>query len=380
MVASHVWALTSGILVSVAISFFFSMSETALLTVNRTRLRYLADHGDKRARLAIDLLRRPRRLLATILIGNNVVNIVASVLTTALAIEFLGSYALGISAGLLTLVLLIVGEITPKTFANEHSEFVTLRVARPVLFFRTLLRPLEWILSKVAKALTRASGLGRIKPIQFHTEEEIKVLLKMGREQGHIGDHEAKLIRAVFEFNDLELADVMRPEPEVTFVRPLDPLSRVGQLVARTGHSRFPVLEPGGKRPVGLLYAKDLLLMSADQVASLTAGSVVRAMPSFPPETRLSATLEKMQQEGSQMAAVVDEAGDMIGIVTFEDLLEEIVGEITDEYELARRRLRRERARLDTGESPRGPSPGPPASPPATSAATVESAESARES
>jgi len=346
MVSPHVLTLSLGVILSVGFSAFFSLSETALLTVSRTRLRYLADQGNKRARRALDLLQRPRRLIATILIGNTVVNIVASVLMTALALEFFASWALGIATGALTIILLVFGEITPKSFASEHAEWSALHVARPIQFFVTMFRPVERSFSFVSKAILRATGASRFKAVQFHTEEEIKVLLRVGRERGHIDQREAELIRAIFEFNDLELADIMRPAPEVHTVRVEEPLSRVAHLVAQTGHSRFPVVDGDGRRPLGLVYAKDLLLMSPEHQRSLSVGAIVRVLPQFAPDTRVGAALHKMQTGGSQMAAVVNAAGEMVGIVTLEDLLEEIVGDITDEYELARRRLERDRAQL----------------------------------
>jgi magnesium and cobalt exporter, CNNM family len=346
MVSPYVLSLALGVLLSVGFSAFFSMSETALLTVSRTRLRYLSDQGNPRAKRALELLKRPKRLIATILIGNTVVNIVASVLVTALALEFLSSWALGIATGILTILLLIFGEITPKSFANEHAEWAALHVARPIRFFITLIRPIERSFSYVSKIILRLTWASRVKPVQFHTEEEIKVLLRVGRERGHIDQREAELIRAIFEFNDLELADIMRPGPEVHTVRVEEPLSRVAHLVAQTGHSRFPVVDESGLRPLGLVYAKDLLLMSPEHQRTLSVGAIVRVLPQFTPDMRVGNALQKMQTGGSQMAAVVNAAGHFLGIVTLEDLLEEIVGDITDEYELARRRLERDRARL----------------------------------
>lgn len=336
-------ALGLGVGVSLIFSAFFSLTEAALLSVSRTRLRYLADEGNPRAKLALHLLQRPRRLLATILIGNNVVNTLASVLATALAIQLFQSYALGIATGALTLLLLLIGEVTPKTFANEHAEWAALHVARPIRFFVVLFLPVERTLSWMARALLRATGASRLKPAHFHTEEEIKVLLRMGRERGHIGPYEDKLIRAIFEFNDLEVADVMRAREEVTSVRPQDSLDSVMQLVRRTGLSRFPVLDETGRHPLGLIYAKDLLLLGPEQLPSLAVSSILRALPKVPPDFSATGALEKLQAEAAQMVAVVNPQDEMVGLVTLEDLLEEIVGEISDEYEGARRRTEHDR-------------------------------------
>lgn len=339
--------LALGVGVSVLLSAFFSMSETALLTVSRTRLRFLADQGNKRARLALSLLQRPRRLLATILIGNTIVNIVASVLTTALALHYFGgNVALAISTGVLTLVLLVGGEITPKSFANEHAEWTALRVARPVRILAWVAYPIERSFSFVSKGLLRATGASRMRPVQFHTEEEIKVLLRVGRERGHIEAREAEMIRAIFEFNDLEVADVMRAAAEVYTVSEDQPLADVVRLVGRTGKSRFPVVDPATGKPRGLVYVKDLLLLGADQTASMKVSAILRPLPLFPPDHRVGAALQRLQTAGHQMAGVVDAAGGLLGIVTIEDILEEIVGEISDEYEVAKRRLARDRAGL----------------------------------
>lgn len=349
--------LLAGVAVSVLASAFFSLTETALLSVNRTRLRFLADQGSRRAATALDLLHRPRRLLATILIGNTFANILASVLTTALALRVFHSYALGIATGVLTLLLLIVGEIAPKSFASEHAAWTALLVARPIRAFAAAFRPVEVALSWVARGLLALIGSGRVKPTQFHTEEEIKVLLRVGREKGHIGPTEERLIRAVFEFNDLRLSDVMRSPSEIKSVRASTPLSRVPLLVAQTGHSRFPVLDEAGTRPLGLVTSRDFLVAAPDQLEGLTVGSVLRALPQFRPETHLTVALEQMQEEESQMAAIVDGEGTLVGLVTIEDILQEIVGDIHDEYEAARRRVARDRARLASPPPPKADAP-----------------------
>lgn len=359
-------ALGSGVLVSFFFSAFFSMSETALLTIKRTRLRFLADNGNARAQLALSLLHQPKRLLATILIGNNVANVIASVFTTALALQYWGDWGLGLATGVLTFALLLFGEVTPKTFANEHAEWVSLHAARPLRVFVAIFRPVEGGLNAMARVTLRALGGRRLKPAQFHTEEEIKVLLRMGRERGHISAREAKLIRAVFEFNDLEIVDIMQPANSVASLRADQPLAEVLQLVARTGHSRYPVLDESGTAPIGLVYAKDLLMMSHEQVKNFRVNTILRGIPRFAPNYRVTSALDRLQREGSHMAAVVEESGTFLGILTLEDLIEEIVGEIEDEYEVAQRRLQdgRAQARTEQDDVVTHSSPAAGASPP----------------
>lgn len=334
-----------GFAASLVLSGFFSMSEAALLSVNKTRIRYLAERGDTRAALVRKLMHEPKKLLATILIGNNIVNTLAAVWATAIAQRLFDSFALSIAAGITTFLLLFFGEVTPKTLANEHSEWVSLRIARPIRVFESVFWFIEVGLNWLARPFLRYFTRTHVKPSQFHTQDEIRVLLRVGKERGHIAENEAKLIKAVFEFHDLELADVMVPHAEVSAVREVDPLTRIVELVAQTGHSRFPVLDDA-RHPLGLLYAKDLLVLAPEQLRSMHVSALIRAIPQFPPDYHVGNALEKMQKEAGQMAAVIDSSGALVGIVTVEDLLEQIVGEITDEYELARRRMERERAKL----------------------------------
>lgn len=343
---SIIW-LSSSIVALLFGSAFFSMSETALMAANRNKLRSIAEEATgpraKRAARTMRLLERPEEVIATILVGNNVVNVAASAFATALALELFGNSGLAIATGAMTLIVLVWGEVTPKSFAAQKAEWVSMRVSGPIAFFNIIFKPVSRTLTAFANSLIRGMGGSRLMSTPFLAEDEIKVLLDIGQEEGSIEQHEADFIENVFEFTDREIHEVARPFSEVNWVRPDDDLTVVVEMANKSGHSRLPVLRESTLEVLGMVYVKDLLFISDSELKEMDASSILRPIGRFAPSTKVALAFKDMQRTGNHMGMVVESDGHPTGLVSMEDLLEEIVGEIEDEYEMAQRRVARAR-------------------------------------
>lgn len=315
------------------LSAFFSASETAITSMNRLRLKHLVEEKVRGAKTLEELLEHPGRMLATILFGNNLVNIAASALATSLAIDIFKSYGVGIATGVMTFLVLIFGEITPKTFAAQNAEKLALRVAKPIAFLCTVLFPIVRIFVFVANLITRLLGGKTMKEGPFVTEEEIKTMVTVGEEEGVIEEEEKEMIHSIFEFTDTVVKEVMVPRMDMVCVENTAMLKDVLDVIIATGHSRVPVFEETIDNIVGIVYAKDILIEMAKEKMDISLQKLVRE-PYYVPETkRVSELLKELQKQRMHMAIVLDEYGGTAGLVTIEDLLEEIVGEILDEYD-----------------------------------------------
>lgn len=316
-------------------SAFFSASETALFAANRVVLRQRRAQGDRRARAAYALLNRANELLTTILTGNTMANVGASVVATSIALSLVGRRR-GEWAAFLgtTLVVLIVAEIAPKTLAARHADRLALVVAGPIGTLMRVFTPLIRVLSVIGTTLVRPFG-GHITPrAPLVTEEQLRFLVEVGEEEGIIEEEERAMIHSIFEFGDTVVREVMRPRVDIVAVPADATVNGAIGLMAEHGHSRLPVYEGMIDHIIGVVYMRDL-------VPALRQGrleqpvSEVRRPAFFIPETKkVDELFKEMQQKKLSMAIVLDEYGGTAGLVTVEDLLEEIVGEIQDEYDL----------------------------------------------
>jgi gliding motility-associated protein GldE len=332
-------ALWYGEIVSLAVLFllsaFFSGSETAYLAVSRAKIRKLAKDGDPRAKVLLHLIEHPNRVIVTILVGNNLVNITAASLATSLAIEAFGSKGIGIATGVVTLIVLIFGEITPKSYSATNAEKVALFVARPIYLLMKLLAPLVLLLSKFAKLLVKSFG-GEVKLGPFITEEELKMLVEVGEEVGAIEKEEKEMISGIFEFGDTDVKEIMVPRIDMKCIEAGESIETARKLILETGHSRIPVYEGSIDNIIGILYAKDLLkYLNSKGAKPKSLREIIRPAYFVPETKKLDDLLREFQQNRVQIAIVVDEYGGTAGMVTLEDILEEIVGEIKDEYDIA---------------------------------------------
>ncbi len=323
----------------VCLSAFFSLSETALTSVSRIKVKKMLDKGHFGAKFLKKLREDPNKMLATILIGNNVVNLAAASLATFIFIGFFAGgrilnegVTVAVSTLVMTLVILVLGEIVPKTSALKYSEKLSTAVAPVIWAFSVLLTPVISLLDHLCRPLLRLVGADVKNEGPFVTEDELKILLSMGEKDGVLETAENKMIHSIFEFGDTVAKEVMVPKPDMFCLDINTPMNEAIQKISEDGHSRIPVYEGSPENITGLVIAKDLIkVFSRNGKAELK--DVIRS-PLFVPETKkLDELMKLMQASRTHIAIVVDEYGVVAGLVTLEDLLEEIVGEIEDEFD-----------------------------------------------
>ncbi|NOX97054.1 MAG: HlyC/CorC family transporter [Nitrospirae bacterium] len=328
----------AGLIVLLLFSAYFSASETSLTSLGRLKMKSLIEREKKKASLLSIWLEDPNRLLATILVGNNIVNVAASVLFTTILFRLLGPGAVGrataLSIGIMTFLILVFGEIAPKTYARQNAEKVALQIIKLLRLLSQILSPLTIALVFVANIIIRFSGGKITKPGPFMTEEEIRGMLSVGEEEGVLEEKEKEMIDSIFEFGNTKVQEVMIPRLDIVAVEAGRSLTDILKVAVDAGHSRIPVFEKKVDNIIGVLYVKDLLsLWENKDEEKLKVKDLIRA-PYFVPETKqVSELLREFQKKKIHLAIVVDEYGGTAGLVTLEDLLEEIVGEIEDEYD-----------------------------------------------
>lgn len=317
------------LLILIALSAFFSGSETALLTMNRYRLKHLADHGHRGARLARRLLERPDRLIGLILLGNNFVNIMASSLATVIALRLGGEAAIGLAAGLLTLVILIFAEVAPKTYATLHPErlaFPAAHVYRPLL---TLLYPVVWFVNLFTNGILRLIGIvpEGAPPADLSREELRTVVSEAG---AMIPERSRTMLLAILDLENATVEDIMIPRNEVEGIDLQDSEEEILQTIRNTSYTRLPLYDGSIDNVIGLLHARNALHTMLESGLNKASLREIAREPYFVPEsTPLYQQMLNFQRTKQQVGLVVDEYGDFMGLITMTDLLEEIVGEFT---------------------------------------------------
>lgn len=319
------------LLILLALSAFFSSNETALMSVNKIRLRSLADEGNKRAAMALDILENQTpKLLSAILIGNNIVNISASSLATTLAYSF-GGYMVSIVTVILTVLILIFGEITPKNYATINAERLTLRYIPVFKFLMTVMTPVIFIINLFSRGVMRLMRVDPDAASKAMTEEELRTIVDVSHEDGVIESDEKEMIYNVFDLGDATAKDIMVPRVHVTFADVESTYDELIEIFREDKFTRLPVYKDSQNNIVGIINMKDLLLY--DKNEEFVIDRFLRK-PHFTYETKsISDLLVEMKDSTFNIAIVLDEYGDMAGLITLEDILEEIVGEIHDEYD-----------------------------------------------
>lgn len=313
------------------LSAFFSSNETALTTVNKIRLRALADDGDKKAAMVLDITENhTSKMLSAILIGNNIVNISASSLSATLAYAF-GGYMVSIATAVLTVAILVFGEITPKNYATINAEKISLKYIRIIKFFMTVMTPVIFIINLFSRGIMFLLRVDPSAAKKVMTEEELRTIVDVSHERGVIESDEKEMINNVFDLGDADAKDIMVPRVHVTFA---DVNSTYDELIAifrEDKFTRLPVYEDSQDNIVGIINMKDLLLCSNDETFNIRD---IMRRPHFTYEYKsISELLVEMRESTFNIAIVLDEYGEMAGLITLEDILEEIVGEIHDEYD-----------------------------------------------
>jgi len=322
------------------LSGIFSGSETALTALGKLRIKRLEELFPEKIPLLSLWTHDPHRILTTILVGNNVVNISASTLAASLSIKyaelrgFTDARAIGLSIGIMTFLILMFGEIIPKIYAQQNPEKITFFALRFIKIFSIVLLPLVKVLTFLSNIVIRAMG-GKVTPTTpFLTDQEIRTLIAAAEREKLIEEEEREMIEGVFEFGEKRASDVMVPRIEIFALDIETPLEEVVEEVKKRGFSRIPVYRKNIDNIVGILYARDLLsCIKGKELMEIKLENLIRK-PIFVPESkRLDELLQEFKREKTHVAIVVDEYGGTAGLVTLEDVLEEIVGEISDEYD-----------------------------------------------
>ena len=317
--------------VCLAMSAYFSATETAFSSLNKTRLKVLADNGNKRAALALKLAENYDRLISTILIGNNIVNITIASVGTLLFVELYGDVGATVSTVVVTVVVLIFGEITPKNYATINAEKITLRYIPIFKFLMTIMTPVIFIINLFSRGVMRLMRVDPDAASKAMTEEELRTIVDVSHEDGVIESDEKEMIYNVFDLGDATAKDIMVPRVHVTFADVESTYDELIDIFREDKFTRLPVYKDSQNNIVGIINMKDLLLY--DKNEEFVIDHFLRK-PHFTYETKsISDLLVEMKDSTFNIAIVLDEYGDMAGLITLEDILEEIVGEIHDEYD-----------------------------------------------
>lgn len=313
------------------LSAFFSSAETAFTAANRIRMRTLSEAGDRRARRVLAITDNSGKMISAILIGNNIANLSASSLATTLAIKLFGSMGAGIATGSLTLLILIFGEISPKTLAAIHADQIALAYSGIVAFLMKVFTPVIFLMNTLSMAFLRLLRVDPNAGRRMMTEKELRTIMNVGHESGIIETEEHRMINNVFDFTDAQAKEIMIPRIDMTFVSVDATYQELLEIYRETKYTRLPVYEESNDNVIGILNIKDLLL--CEDPGRFSIREVMRA-PFFTYEHKNTAELfSQMKASSINIAIVLDEYGTTEGLITMEDLLEEIVGEIHDEYD-----------------------------------------------
>lgn len=319
------------LVVLIFLSAFFSSAETALTTVNKIRIRYLAERGNKAALIILKIIDEPEKMLSAILIGNNIVNLYASSLATTITIRVFGSSFIGLITGVLTFIVLIFGEITPKTMATKNAEEMALFFSGIIYILMILLTPIIYIVNKAAKIVLRLLGTDMDKKTDIMTEEDLRTIVEVGHEDGIIEKEEKKIINNVFDFGNTVARDIMIPRIDMSFIDAEADYDELLEVFRRDRYTRIPVFKDSSDNVIGIINVKDLLLI--DRGKEFNIRDYLRE-PLYTYEYKKTAELMlEMRKTFNSFAIVLDEYGVTAGMITLEDMLEEIVGEIRDEYD-----------------------------------------------
>lgn len=319
------------LIILLGLSAFFSSAETALTTVNKIRIRTLAEDGNKQAERVLRITDDSGKMLSAILIGNNIVNLSSSSLATSLAIKLWGSVGAGIATGVLTLLILIFGEISPKTLATIHSEKISLRYSGMIEFLMKILTPIITLVNNLSMGFLMLMHVDPNAGDQQMTEEELRTLVDVSKENGVIESEEHAMINNLFDFSDAQAKEIMIPRIDMTFAHVDSTYDALIEIFQKDKFTRLPVYEENKDNVIGIINMKDLLLCPDKEHFSVRD---IMRKPYFTYEHKNTAELfVEMQKSSISLAIVLNEYGATAGLITLEDLLEEIVGEIRDEYD-----------------------------------------------
>ncbi|MCB9799109.1 HlyC/CorC family transporter [Candidatus Nomurabacteria bacterium] len=315
------------LLVLLLLSAFFSGAEVAFLSLSDAKVDSMVSKKLPRSKLIKKLRSNPRRILVTILIGNNIVNIAASSFATVVATDLFDSAVVGIVTGVMTLLILIIGEILPKAYATAHPQKFAISVSLPLRIF-------QWISWPLVVAFEFLSNLMTGKHQELNvSEEELKAMAKLGAKQGSIQIEEGQMLEKILAFNDISAEDIMTPRVHVTFIQDDQPIYHAAEIIKENQYTRYPIYHDTPDNVTGFVHSRDVLL-GLHTKKETTIKDVLLPIVTIPKQMRLDDIMREFQKRQTHIAVVVDEYGGTEGIVTFEDVIEELVGEISDEHDI----------------------------------------------
>ncbi len=340
MSSTEIYSRVIIVIALLALSAIFSSSETALTSVSLAKISQLKEENEKKAKLLKRIKLKMGDILATILIGNNIVNIAATAILADLLNNISSSKGSStlVTTVIMTVLILIFGEITPKSFATQNPMKVAVKVARPIEILSFIFKPVLIVLTKITNIIIKMLGGEVLKNSPFVTEEEIRSLVDVGEEEGILKYQEKEMIQNIFEIDDLHVGEVMLPRIDMIALDEQTTIKEALDLIVECGHSRIPVYKDTIDDIVGVLYAKDLLPFSffkrdTEELSEKTITDLMRPAYYVPETKKVNLLLKELQLKQTHIAIVLDEYGGTEGLVTIEDILEEIVGDIFDEYD-----------------------------------------------
>ncbi len=330
---SDSWLKIVILILCLIFSALFSASETALMSLSKIRVKQMVENKEKGAYRINKLLSEPNKLLSAILIGNNGVNIGASALMTSLAIDAFGNTGVGVATGIMTLLILVFGEITPKSLAAQNSEKISVGLSGFIEFVIILVTPISFLLTKITNFMVKILGGEGDKNKPFITQEELKTIVNVSYKEGILEGEEKDMIYNVFDFSDSQVNDVMVPRTEIVAIDVDLPYEEIIKIINKEQYSRIPVYKNTIDNIIGILYVKDLLFLDVNKESTFDLRKYIR-QPYFTPEYKsIKELFKEMRTNRNHMVVIIDEYGGTEGIVTIEDVVEEIVGDIEDEYD-----------------------------------------------
>jgi len=311
------------LIVLLFLSGFFSSAETALFSISKTKARHLAKKKDRTYTLIKQMKDNPHRLLSTVLIGNNIVNVGAAALATSITLKFFPNYAVGLATGVMTFLILVFGEVLPKSVATRNNIMIAKATIYPIYWMSIVFYPLVMLLNFIPKIT------GKIKKTPAVTAEELMTFLEVVEEEGEIKEEEKELIHNIFEFDDTSTSEIMTPRADMFVIEADEDLNL--EAIVASGFTRIPVIEDDIDHVIGIVNIKDLFLHEITSAEKIDVRKIMTTPYFVPEHKKLDKLLHQFKKRKHHMAIVVDEHGGVSGLITLEDALEEIVGEIRDE-------------------------------------------------
>jgi len=321
------------IFICLVLSAYFSASETALTSLSELKVKHMIQELGERGKSLNLWLLHPNKVLYTLLIGNNIVNTLSSVIAADFAYKIFKDTSIAIVTGIMTILIIFFGEILPKSYAKNNAEKFSVFTTKILWIFFWLFYPFSWILNKLVKSLIKLFGGKPEQDGPKITEDELEFLISIGEKEGVLENQKKEMLHNIFEISETSVKEIMVPLNDVTMIEISTPISEIIDIIAKTEYSRIPVYEDNKDNVVGILYSKDLIKYINRGFDKLNIKNILKK-PYFVPSTkRIDDLLREFQLNRIHLALVVDEYGSIDGLITLEDILEEIVGEIRDEYD-----------------------------------------------